>query len=97
MVEELAAREGLTNAIKSRDEASVVKLMAMLNKYVAHPDHAATVMQVLNCVFDMHSDMLLESQALMRLIEDLQGRIGAEVKVMQEMQALAGPIQLLLG
>jgi UTP15 C terminal len=96
LLEELAARGGLAAAVRSRGEAPLVKLLAMLNKYVAHPAHAATVLQALNCVLDTRRALVLDSMALVKLLEDLQGRIGAEVKVEEELVALAGPIEMLL-
>lgn len=97
LVEELASREGLILALKSRPEASLVKLFVFLNEYAVHPDHAALVVQVVNCVLDLHGETILGSEALVRLVDDLKGRVAAEVKLQMELQALKGPIEMLIG
>jgi hypothetical protein len=97
LVEELASRDGLILALKRRPEASLVKLFVFLNKYAAHPDHAALVMQVVNSLLDLHGEMIVGSVALIRLIDDLKGRVAAEVKLQMELQALKGPIEMLIG
>lgn len=96
LVEELAARDGLAAAIRSRTPASLIQLLLMLNKNVEHPGHAATVLQVVNCVLDLHLETVAGSAALVDLLHDLKGRIGAEIKVQEELTELSGQVAMLL-
>lgn len=95
LIEELAARHGIQAALKHRPEASLVKLLTCLNRCAMHPAHTATALQMVGHVLDVHHGTITRSAALLRLVEDLRGRVGAEVRVQRELHELAGAIDML--
>jgi hypothetical protein len=95
LIEELAARRGLVVALKSRSEASLAKLLWLLNQYVAHPDHALCVLQTVQVILTLHGQLMVRSPALVALLEDLKSRVAAEAKVEQELESLDGMLEMI--
>jgi UTP15 C terminal len=96
VVDELIIRNGMKAAIAARSAAALVPVVQHVCKYIAHPDHARMCLQVANLIFDLHVDTVLHDDDLSKLVLDLKGRLGAEVKVQQDLQLLQGMIEMLL-
>lgn len=96
LVEELAARQGLVTALRNRPESSIARLLAQLNKYAAHPEHARCVVQTVETVLELHADAIARSEALTSLLLDLKSRIAAEAKLQEQLQMMHGAMEMML-
>jgi UTP15 C terminal len=96
VVDELILRNGMASAIASRSAATLLPVLQHVCKYIAHPDHARMCLQIVNLIFDVCADLVVRDADLAKLALDLKGRIGAEVKVQQDLQLLKGMVEMLL-
>lgn len=95
IIEELASRHGLVAALRSQPEASLAKLLTLLNQYVAHPDHALCVLQTVQVILSLHAELIVQSPVLVELVEDLKSRVAAEAKLEQELESLYGMLEMI--
>ena len=96
LVDELVARQGLVTALRHRSEESIGSLLAQLNKYATHPDHARCVVQTVETVLELHAETIARSEALTALLLDLKSRVAAEAKLQDQLQMMQGAMDMLL-
>jgi U3 small nucleolar RNA-associated protein 15 len=95
LIDELASREGLTTAIAGRSAPGLLPLMRFLSKYVAHPVYSKVAMATVSLCLDLHGGMCISNHSLLELLDDLRGRVVAEVRLQKDMQGLRGVLDML--
>lgn len=96
VMEELIVRNGMQSALSSRAAPELLQVLQHICKYIAHPDYARMCLQVGNLIMDLHANLLVSDEGLSALVLDLRGRLGAEVKVQEDLLLLQGAAEMLL-
>jgi hypothetical protein len=87
---------GLTAALSGRKPEDLVNLLQHTCKYITHPQHSNMMLHVVNRILDLYGDVLGRNEDVDSLLDQLRGRVAAEVKVQQELQQLQGSLDLLV-
>lgn len=95
IIDDLASREGLKNALENRSAESLVPLLKFLAKYLAHPQYSKVAMSTIGLCVDLHTRSFLSHPELVEILTDVRGRAIAELKLQRELKALSGVLEML--
>lgn len=95
VIDELASREGLKNALKDRTAESLVPLLKFLAKYLAHPQYSKVAMSTVGLCVDLHVRAFLSHPELAEILTDVRSRVIAELRLQRELKALSGVLEML--
>ncbi|KAK9867084.1 hypothetical protein WJX84_010479, partial [Apatococcus fuscideae] len=96
VLEELAARGGLTAALGGRDADGLVPLLDHLRKYIVEPRYARLLVGIAHRVIDIYAAVVGASAEVDEKLQQLQGRVKLEVALQADLRRLQGSLEPLL-
>eukprot|EP00899_Mesostigma_viride_P017373 jgi/Mesvir1/25637/Mv01855-RA.1 len=97
VMEELMARQGLTLALAGRDATSLEPLLDVLARYVTNPRYAELLVSVTDRVLDLYLAQLAQAPRIIQRLAIIREKVTAEVKLGEQLAALEGLIQPIIG
>ena len=95
LIDDLSNREGLKTALQRRSADSLVPLLKIMAKNIAHPQHSKAAMSTIGLCMDLHTQACVSHPVLVSILSDIRGRVVAELKLQRELKALSGVLEML--
>lgn len=90
VMEEIGRRGGLRAALAGRDATTLAPVLAFIARHVSQPRHTRQVLGVLARVLDIYGGEVGASPAVDAALRLIRERVAAELRLQEELSALAG-------
>jgi U3 small nucleolar RNA-associated protein 15 len=93
---ELMHRDGLHQALNSRDEISLLPILSFLLKYIADYRYASVACDVTAVLIDIYTPALGQSAAIDTLFQRLRLKVQREVEFQRNLVEVKGQLQMIM-
>eukprot|EP00055_Hartaetosiga_balthica_P006278 m.19457 g.19457 ORF g.19457 m.19457 type:complete len:349 (+) comp5121_c0_seq2:1159-2205(+) len=96
VIYELVQREGMVVALSNRDDASLEPILSFVVKYITHPRYTKLLANVAQIILDIYAPGIGRSVYIDKLFKTLSVKLDAELRLLRDMEELAGAIDALI-
>lgn len=96
LLSELMHRDGLHQALSSRDEVSLLPILRFLFEHITDPRFGSLACDVANVVIDLYTPALGQSSAVDGIFQRLKAKVEKEVQFQRELVEVRGQLQMIL-